>query len=783
MPAPIRIPSFRGERPGTGSRLLPEGYAQSARNCRLIDGQIDPIGDQTDVETITQVLDHRAITSDGYESTWQYVQNRRFSREKLFWTEGDGWNIAGGKAVRTAVSASSAISQSLDREDAMPRIKAGLSYTVEFTVSGYVAGTLTPKLGGTSGSSVSASGDFSQNITAGSTNKLLEFEANAAGDYKVDDVSVTVNLGTFGAAAGGNDAWIRLEWSASDVAGEYDGWTVKTVGGTGSGQTKTISEYLGDQSGLFHIARVTTDWGTVPDSTTVYELYRPVSDGEVKTIYLFNRGGEFDFTADADTDVLTAVDHKLKNGDTLTTFSSGTLPGGISTGQQLFVIDRTPDTFKIAATLSGSAIDITSAGSGTHTARKGMWFRWGTEVHAAGSPVAGDKSEMTIWTGQGAPKISFKGHADADDGGYSTTGWPKQYYTLGVPEPRIDDDDDVEAGGGEGDDFYLTYQNDANDTDLHSDLLAVGWDGATYKNFIVEVQSGVRLGASASGKGLFIQAAWPVGTTIAITNGGTVNGGHGAGGAANGGNGGDGGDAIDINSSFNVKVGDVTTDFATDDKIDLASHGFTNGMAVNFSSAGTLPAGLSADTIYYVINKTDNDFEVSTTRGGSAVDITDDGTGTHSVFGVYLSLTNSSGATIAGGGGGGGGGGLGRGCNTTLDGKVCTSSCCSSNGGAGGKGRGNTAAASGSSADAACGGTNQCSGTCTPASHQGGAGGAGGAYATVGTAGSNATGQATGCASGTTTGGSAGAKGIAIEGVSKINVLTNNGTITGDQDN
>jgi hypothetical protein len=41
--------------------------------------------------------------------------------------------------------------------------------------------------------------------------------------------------------------------------------------------------------------------------------------------------------------------------------------------------------------------------------------------------------------------------------------------------------------------------------------------------------------------------------------------------------------------------------------------------------------GLSRETVYYVVNKTTNTFQVSATSGGSAVAFTDDVTGTHSV--------------------------------------------------------------------------------------------------------------------------------------------------------
>lgn len=78
---------------------------------------------------------------------------------------------------------------------------------------------------------------------------------------------------------------------------------------------------------------------------------------------------------------------------------------------------------------------------------------------------------------------------------------------------------------------------------------------------------------------------------------------------------------------------DAGTTVATTHSANLftaAGHGLSNGTVVMFSnSGGALPAGLDAEQPYYVINATTNDFQVSLTPGGAAVDITSDGTGTH----------------------------------------------------------------------------------------------------------------------------------------------------------
>lgn len=68
---------------------------------------------------------------------------------------------------------------------------------------------------------------------------------------------------------------------------------------------------------------------------------------------------------------------------------------------------------------------------------------------------------------------------------------------------------------------------------------------------------------------------------------------------------------------------------ATSDVITSAGHGLSNGDVLILTTSGTLPAGLSTNTPYYVIDKTTDTFKLSTSAGGSAVDITDTGSGVH----------------------------------------------------------------------------------------------------------------------------------------------------------
>lgn len=73
---------------------------------------------------------------------------------------------------------------------------------------------------------------------------------------------------------------------------------------------------------------------------------------------------------------------------------------------------------------------------------------------------------------------------------------------------------------------------------------------------------------------------------------------------------------------------EFTTDFTTD-FLTSASHGLSNADRVMVYSSTTLPAPLAAKTVYFVVEKTTNTFKLSLTSGGSAINLTDDGTGTH----------------------------------------------------------------------------------------------------------------------------------------------------------
>lgn len=76
-------------------------------------------------------------------------------------------------------------------------------------------------------------------------------------------------------------------------------------------------------------------------------------------------------------------------------------------------------------------------------------------------------------------------------------------------------------------------------------------------------------------------------------------------------------------------VDDTITFNSGTDKVLLTAHGLIDGDQVSFVSSGTLPNNLALNTVYYVVNKTNDDFQISLTEGGDVVDIGSGGSGTH----------------------------------------------------------------------------------------------------------------------------------------------------------
>lgn len=73
------------------------------------------------------------------------------------------------------------------------------------------------------------------------------------------------------------------------------------------------------------------------------------------------------FTASASTDLLTCNGHGVSDSDQIVVATSGTLPAVLAASTRYYAVQVTPNSFGLATTPGGQPIDITDAGTGTHT--------------------------------------------------------------------------------------------------------------------------------------------------------------------------------------------------------------------------------------------------------------------------------------------------------------------------------------------------------------------------------------------------------------------------------
>lgn len=91
-------------------------------------------------------------------------------------------------------------------------------------------------------------------------------------------------------------------------------------------------------------------------------------------------------------------------------------------------------------------------------------------------------------------------------------------------------------------------------------------------------------------------------------------------------------------------LGTFTVTIASPGVFTLTSHGFAENDTLYFTTTGALPTGLSANTLYYVIaaGLTANDFRVSASLGGAAINTTGSQSGVHTVFACPYGLGDGS---------------------------------------------------------------------------------------------------------------------------------------------
>lgn len=111
----------------------------------------------------------------------------------------------------------------------------------------------------------------------------------------------------------------------------------------------------------------------------------------------------------------------------------------------------------------------------------------------------------------------------------------------------------------------------------------------------------------------------------------------------------------DIAEDATVTIADTTLSSATITMtiaapcvVTWTAHPFANDEAVQFTTTGDLPTGITAGTTYYVKDQATNTFELSLTRGGGSITTTGSQSGTHTGKQIRTDVTWSDHGLLAG---------------------------------------------------------------------------------------------------------------------------------------
>lgn len=323
------------------------------------------------------------------------------------------------------------------------------------------------------------------------------------------------------------------------------------------------------------------------------------------------------FTAVAATDVLTEVGNSLADGNSVRVSNSGgALPAPLAANTTYFVRDKSGDTFKLAATLGGAAIDITTDGTGTNSIRNVLAFTlkygppnpapapfsnatqaelianpyrnlfiYGDEYLQAGTIV--DNGDMTY-----VASDFYRGRFGTDAAELVHGATERIVYLDG--SERFVPIDPSRAG------IPYNYKAVTTNQDV-ADATAVSftWGGG---NFTAPTPTGIIVYRDAD---LNAQVSIPQRDDQVIKAKKYW---------------------VDVLEATGVTfTADATTNFLTS-----VAHGLVDGQEIAVANTGgALPAPLVKTTRYFVRDKTADTFKLALTVGGTAIDLTTAGTGTN----------------------------------------------------------------------------------------------------------------------------------------------------------
>jgi hypothetical protein len=266
---------------------------------------------------------------------------------------------------------------------------------------------------------------------ANKTNGVNNFDQTTDSNEAVADAVGTISvsglseLASGTAQAGSTASTIKLASGESAVADYYNGTRILTTGGTGSGQSRMITDY--DET--TKIATISPNWKTTPDATTTYEIQAAEADletigqnsivGNVATLTL----KQFDIQNSAGTAVIIKSTGSNGRGLDIAGHGSGSalyLEGGTTgVGFEIKGGGTSGNAISVSAT-DGKGLDISSGGANDGITVTGSGAGSGLSVAAgttgkgiavAGGATSGDGIEVTTTSGKGIDIETTSGKA------------------------------------------------------------------------------------------------------------------------------------------------------------------------------------------------------------------------------------------------------------------------------------------------------------------------------------------------------------------------------------
>ena len=311
--------------------------------------------------------------------------------------------------------------------------------------------------------------------------------------------------------------------------------------------------------------------------------------------------------------VFTKAAHGLAVGNRVTL--TGTLPAGFTADTAYFVATvPTVDTFTLAATSGGAGIVGTANGSGTYALTN-------TTPLASGTLAEGETAELLNYTQTVASMsiyaryVSVDGSLLASNSNAVVVTVPKLAATLAVTLPVAPNGFAAGTAPAFANAVQFVQVGTTTTTatvSLANDTFAIAAHGLT-------AGTPVRFTATTLPTGI------TAGTTYYVINEGLTTGVFKVSATLNG---------SAVNLGTQVTAGTLTVN-STADTFTATAHGLTAGTIVQFGGT-PVPTGITAGTNYFVVagGLTSDVFKVSTTLGGTAVNVTANGTDVTAFTGV-----------------------------------------------------------------------------------------------------------------------------------------------------